>query len=90
MYECFRALPSVVMYGFNNLREGAPGAPAIGLVTVNIQALPYGKSGIDGLVEVDFASGLVNGAGTVAPVVLHAVRLEVILQLPADGVQQPD
>ena len=72
IYECFRALPSTIMYGFNNLREGAVGAPAIGLVTVSIQALPYGKSGIDGVVEIDFASGLVNGAGTVAPVVLSS------------------
>jgi hypothetical protein len=70
VYECFRALPSTIMYGFNNLREGAPGAPAIGLVTVSIQALPYGKSGIDGVVEIDFASGLVNGSGTVTPAVL--------------------
>lgn len=71
IYECFRALPSSIMYGFNNLREGAPGAPAIGLVTVNIQAKPFGKSGIDGTVEIDFASGLVNGAPANSAVVLE-------------------
>lgn len=67
VFDCFRALPSVIMYGFNNLREGIldsrgnVAAPAIGLVTLTIQALPFARSGIDGIVEVDFASGLVNG-----------------------------
>ena len=64
IYDCFRALPSVMMYGFNNNREGTPASPAIGLVTVAIQALPFGRSGIDGVVEIDFSSNLVAGTPT--------------------------
>lgn len=70
IYECFRALPSVIMYGFNNNREGANGAPAVGLVTVSIQALPFGKSASDGLVEIDFSSGLVAGSPAASAVVI--------------------
>lgn len=76
VFDCFRALPSVIMYGFNNLREGVldsnnhVAAPAIGLVTITIQALPFARSGIDGVVEVDFASGLVNGAPIASAVTL--------------------
>jgi hypothetical protein len=76
IYKCFRALPSQSMYGFNNLREGVANngrivAPAIGLVTVNIQALPFGVSGDDGTVQIDFASNLVNG-----PPIASAVTLD--------------
>ncbi len=75
VYPCFRALPSTVMYGFNNLREGVVRngqvlAPAIGLVTVNIQAEPFAKSGVDGRVQVDFGSNLVNGPPIASAVIL--------------------
>jgi hypothetical protein len=70
IYDCFRALPSTIMYGFNNLREGAPGAPATGLVTITVQALPFGRSGIDGVVEVDFSANLASGKTVNSPVVV--------------------
>lgn len=63
--ECFRAEPSVITYGFNYNREGNPAgsAYALSVVTITAQALPYGKSGIDGAQQVDFAAGLI-GTGT--------------------------
>lgn len=60
--DCFRAAPSVVTYGFNRNREAGHGVDwAISVVTLSIPALPYGKSGIDGIQSLTFQNGLVDG-----------------------------
>jgi hypothetical protein len=74
-FECFRADPSVVTYGFNYNRPGASGSGtntasyAQSVVTLSFQALPYGKSGQDGIRVVNFTDGILD-AGAVATSVL--------------------
>jgi hypothetical protein len=68
IYDCFRALPSVPLYGFNysaggsatNSAVGRPNAP-LAMITLTIQALPYGRSDIDGIQTLAFTNSLVNG-----------------------------
>lgn len=63
VFDCFRAQPSVTTYGFNNDREAGDGsAYAMALVTINIQALPYLRSGNDGVQSLTFENGLVDGS----------------------------
>lgn len=74
--DCFRASPSVVTYGFNYNREGdigsGPSGWALSLVTISASALPYGRSGLDGTVQVDFANTLADGTAPLAPVTLDS------------------
>lgn len=69
-YDCFRAQPSVITYGFaNNQPAGAGNNPASwakSLVTLNFQALPYGRSGQDGTQVVNFTNGILGG-GAITP-----------------------
>jgi hypothetical protein len=72
IFDCFRALPSVPLYGFNysaggsatNATIGRPNYP-IALLTLSIQALPYGRSDIDGVQQLSFNSPVINGVPTV-------------------------
>jgi hypothetical protein len=75
IYDCFRALPSIPLYGFNYSAGGAAaGSPAgivrggglgranypIAMITLTIQALPYGRSDIDGIQNLPFSNSLIN------------------------------
>lgn len=74
IYDCFRALPSVPLYGFNYSAGGAAGSSVggatgstvgrgnypVALITLTIQALPYGRSDIDGVQSLAFEDSLVN------------------------------
>jgi hypothetical protein len=67
VFDCFRAQPTTVTYGF--LQNRVPYA----VLNLTFQALPYGRSDIDGLQQVAFASPLLGGvAAPPAPVVLDA------------------
>jgi hypothetical protein len=67
VYDCFRALPSVPVYSFNYSAGGTASnsgqlnanAP-LGLITLTIQALPYGRSDIDGVQSLSFINPIVN------------------------------
>jgi hypothetical protein len=73
VFDCFRALPSQIMWGFNYDNSMAQlaqqvnsGYSYVGEVTLNIQALPYGRSDTDGTQTLAFPSPLqtqVTGAG---------------------------
>lgn len=69
-YDCFRALPTVVTYGFNNNREGGaggnPSSWALSIVTIQFPAMPYVRSGQDGAQVVNFTNGTLD-AGAVTP-----------------------
>lgn len=75
IYDCFRALPSEPLYGFNysaggfasgSVAGGAAGTAVgrpnypIALITLHIQALPYGRSDIDGIQNLAFTNSLLN------------------------------
>lgn len=67
IYDCFRALPSVPMYGFNYSAGGSASGSAIGrpnypigMITIQVQALPYGRSDIDGIQTLAFADPLIS------------------------------
>ena len=67
LYDCFRALPSVPMYGFNYSAGGQQTGSAVGrpnypicLITIQLQALPYGRSDIDGVQSLSFINSLVG------------------------------
>jgi hypothetical protein len=66
VFDCFRALPTVYSYGF------LPGQPSpIAIITLQFQALPYGRTDTSGLTDVAFASPLLGGvAAPPAPVTL--------------------
>ena len=66
VFDCFRALPATVTYGF--LLNRMP----IAVITLHFQALPYGRSDpSSGLQQVAFASPLLGGiAAPPAPVLL--------------------
>lgn len=68
IFDCFRALPSTPLYGFNYSSGGSATGQTIGrpnyplaLITLSIQALPYGRSDIDGVQSLSFSNPLVNG-----------------------------
>lgn len=77
LFDCFRALQSVPLYGFNysaggsatDATVGRPNAPMM-MITLTIQALPYGRSDGDGMQTIPLSNGLINGPSTSAPVVL--------------------
>lgn len=67
VYDAFRALPSVPVYGMNHSAGGAASNSAVGrsnypiaLITLTVQALPYGKSDIDGVQNLAFSNSLIN------------------------------
>src|SRR5712692_7036613 len=56
VFDCFRALPTVYSYGF------MPGQQQpIAVITLNFQALPYGRSDSSDLQDVAFSSPLLGG-----------------------------
>ena len=66
--DCFRALPSNPLYGFNYSAGGTATGQTIGkpnypiaMITLQIQALPYGRSDIDGVQNLALASPLSGG-----------------------------
>jgi hypothetical protein len=64
-FDCFRALPTVISYGFLNNRF------PITVVTLTFQALPYGRSDIStGLQQVAFSSPLLGGLAAPGPPVV--------------------
>lgn len=69
-FDCFRASPTVVTYGFANNAEAANSnwyaSWAKSLVTLTFPALPYTHSGQDGTRTVTFANGTLDG-GTYVP-----------------------
>ena len=74
IFDCFRALPSSVLYGFNYSAGGSATGQTIGrpnypiaMITLAIQALPYGRSDIDGVQALSFNSPIANGVPTVSP-----------------------
>lgn len=75
--DCFRALPSTPVYGFNYSAGGSATGSAvahpnypIALITLNIQALPYGRSDIDGVQSLQFSNGLVSGPAPASAVTI--------------------
>lgn len=68
VYDCFRALPSAPVYGFNysagNQATGSAGGrgnfPAA-VITITVQALPYGRSDVDGIQNLSFTNPLIGG-----------------------------
>lgn len=63
VFDCFRAQPSVVTWGFNNDSEAGDGsAYAITMATITMQALPYVRSGNDGVQQLDFKNALLDGS----------------------------
>jgi hypothetical protein len=68
IFDCFRALPSSPLYGFNYSAGGSATGSALGkpnypiaMITLEIQALPYGRSDVDGIQNLAFAAPLLNG-----------------------------
>jgi hypothetical protein len=67
IFDAFRALPSVPLYGFNYSAGGAATGQTIGrpnypiaMITLSVQALPYGRSDIDGIQSPLIANSLAN------------------------------
>ncbi len=67
IYDCFRALPSAPIYGFNysagGLATGSSGGRGnypVALINLTIQALPYGRSDVDGIQNLAFTNSLIN------------------------------
>lgn len=69
-FDCFRASPSVITYGFANNAEAQnspyPSGWAKSLVTLTFSALPYTHSGQDGTQSLAFLNGTLGG-GTYVP-----------------------
>lgn len=71
LFDCFRALASVPLYGFNysaggsatNSTIGKPNYP-LAMISLSIQALPYGRSDIDGVQDLAFGTPLLNSVPT--------------------------
>lgn len=68
--DCFRALPTTNIHGFN-YNQGNTNTPErgrintnIGACTLTIQALPYGRSDIDGVQDIAFSNPIINGQTT--------------------------
>lgn len=74
VFDCFRAQPTVIGYGFDYNRDPASsqqnGGLAYATMTLSFQAMPYGHSGIDGTKDLSFSSALVNGKAQAAAVTL--------------------
>lgn len=63
VFDCFRASPTVVSYGFNYNRDPQAGAGGLAytVMTLSFQAMPYAHSGVDGTKDLAFSSQLVSG-----------------------------
>jgi hypothetical protein len=79
VFDCFRALPSTPLYGFNYSAGGSASDATIGrpnypiaMITLTIQALPYGRSDIDGVQQLAFGNPVVNGVQTASPVIVDS------------------
>lgn len=75
LFDCFRALPSTPVYGFNYSSGGTATGSTIGrpnypiaVIHLQIQAMPYGRSDVDGIQNLALANPLVNGVPTSSPV----------------------
>lgn len=75
-FDCFRANPTQVVYGFNYNRDPAvtPGSAgmAYGILTLSFQALPYGKSSRDGTQDLAFSTPILSGKLCPAPAVIDS------------------
>jgi hypothetical protein len=77
LLDCFRALPTNVSYGFvhsagdMDQSKGGTNFPAASL-TISLQALPYGRSDLDGVQSIQFTNPLVNGNSIASAVTLDA------------------
>jgi hypothetical protein len=87
IYDCFRALPSVPLYGFNYSAGGLASGSAVGranypiaMITLSIQALPYGRSDIDGVQSLAFTNSLIN-----SPVPPGSVTLDNFSSVTPNG-----
>lgn len=67
IYDCFRALPSVPVYGFNYSQGGTASNSGVAranapmaVITIQVQALPYGRSASDGIQTLSFSNALVS------------------------------
>lgn len=77
LFDCFRALASAPVYGMNysaggtasNSGTGKPNFP-IALITLNIQALPYGRSEVDGIQDLAFTTPIINGPASAGALTL--------------------
>lgn len=75
LFDCFRALPTQVLYGFNHsiglgqTSSAKPNMP-MAMVTIQVQALPYGRSDLDGIQSIQFSNGLVSGPASPAAVAI--------------------
>jgi hypothetical protein len=91
VFDCFRALPSTPLYGFNysaggsatNSTIGRPNYP-IAMITLTIQALPFGRSDIDGVQQLAFGNPIVNGVQPASPVTVDSFT-EVFAPPPVIG-----
>ena len=77
IFDAFRALPSSPLYGFNYSAGGSATGQTIGrpnypiaMITLAIQAMPYGRSDIDGVQSPALTGALVNYPTPVVPVTL--------------------
>lgn len=74
-FDCFRAQPSVVTYGFQNNAEAENSDWyanwAKTLVTLTFSALPYTHSGQDGTFKAIFANGTLDGGSYVPGIALE-------------------
>jgi hypothetical protein len=68
LLDAFRALASAPVYGFNYSAGGSATGATIGranypiaLVTLEIQALPYGRSDVDGVQNLTMANPIIGG-----------------------------
>ena len=75
IFDCFRALPSTPLYGFNynaggSATQSAVGRPncPVGMITLTIQAMPYGRSDVDGVQALQLANPLTGGNPGGSPV----------------------
>jgi hypothetical protein len=69
--DAFRALASAPLYGFNHSAGGSATGSTIGranypiaLITLQIQALPYGRSDVDGVQNLAMANPITGGVQT--------------------------
>jgi hypothetical protein len=72
VFDCFRAQPTVLSYGFDYNRDptAGSGGTAYTSMTLTFQAMPYGHSGIDGTKDLAFSSFLINGQASAGAVTM--------------------
>lgn len=79
IFDAFRALPTAVMWGFNYDNSQAQQAGIEntsyaynGMLTLSIQALPYGRSDTDGTQQLSFASPLTSQSSAAGANIIDA------------------